>query len=88
MNALPISMLRFKSINFYQNSLKIKPLWQKKKTQNFQTLGASDSPLDCEFLATRLSVITFQLFVVSMNVYHSVHHTLLSVIRQNLALIL
>ena len=37
--ALPISMPRFKSISFYQNSPKMK-LFLKKKMQNCQELGA------------------------------------------------
>ena len=55
MFALPISMPRFKSINFYQKKPKIK-LFSEKKMQNFWALGAqTPEPFPhCKFLATLL----------------------------------
>ena len=63
MFALPIFMLRFKSINFYQNILKIKLFMQKMRPQASVHLAAggfvrrppaSQNIPHCEFLATRL----------------------------------
>ena len=76
--ALPISMPRFKSINFYQNSPKIK-LFLKKKCKIVKCWGLrpqtpappvagnfppdpQNSPPNCEFLATRLP--RFALFII------------------------